>query len=76
MKQILISIEMHMYTVLVFNADLNVLGFKWQRQLMFRSKLTMHTAFERDDNKEPAAITAIAVSKYDTITPQLHLTLR
>lgn len=39
------------------------LGFKWQRQLLFRSKLTMHTAFERDDNKEPAAITAIAVSK-------------
>lgn len=38
-------------------------GFKWQRQLLFRSKLTMHTAFERDDNKEPAAITAIAVSK-------------
>ncbi|XP_061175428.1 WD repeat and FYVE domain-containing protein 3-like isoform X2 [Saccostrea echinata] len=38
-------------------------GFKWQRQLMFRSKLTMHTAFERDDNKEPAVITAIAVSK-------------
>ena len=66
---------MHMYKVIVFNADLNVLGFKWQRQLMFRSKLTMHTAFERDDNKEPAAITAIAVSKYDTITPQLLLTL-
>ncbi|XP_056017801.1 WD repeat and FYVE domain-containing protein 3-like isoform X2 [Ostrea edulis] len=38
-------------------------GFKWQRQLMFRSKLTMHTAFERDDNKEPAVISAIAVSK-------------
>ena len=66
---------MHMYTVLVFNADLNVLGFKWQRQLMFRSKLTMHTAFERDDNKEPAAITAIAVSKYDTIHPQLFPTI-
>ena len=60
---------MHMYKVIVFNADLNVLGFKWQRQLMFRSKLTMHTAFERDDNKEPAAITAIAVSKYDIIHP-------
>lgn len=38
-------------------------GFKWQRQLMFRSKLTMHTAFERKDNKDPAAVTAIAVSK-------------
>ncbi|GFS12293.1 WD repeat and FYVE domain-containing protein 3 [Elysia marginata] len=38
-------------------------GFCWQRQLVFRSKLTMHTAFERKDNKEPAAITAIAISK-------------
>ena len=38
-------------------------GFKWQRQLVFRSKLTMHTAFERKDNKDPAAVTAIAISK-------------
>lgn len=38
-------------------------GFRWQRQLVFRSKLTMHTAFERKDNKEPAAVTAIAISK-------------
>jgi len=38
-------------------------GFSWQRQLVFRSKLTMHTAFERKDNKDPAAVTAIAVSK-------------
>ncbi|XP_070185825.1 WD repeat and FYVE domain-containing protein 3-like isoform X2 [Littorina saxatilis] len=38
-------------------------GFRWQRQLMFRSKLTMHTAFERKDNKEPAAVTAIAISR-------------
>ncbi|XP_064637335.1 WD repeat and FYVE domain-containing protein 3-like isoform X3 [Lineus longissimus] len=38
-------------------------GFKWQRQLIFRSKLTMHTAFERTDNKEPAAVTTIAVSR-------------
>ncbi|KAL5018829.1 hypothetical protein ScPMuIL_004551 [Solemya velum] len=38
-------------------------GFKWQRQLMFRSKLTMHTAFERKDNKDPAAVTAIAISR-------------
>ena len=30
---------------------------------MFRSKLTMHTAFERKDNKDPAAVTAIALSK-------------
>ncbi|CAH0558995.1 unnamed protein product [Brassicogethes aeneus] len=38
-------------------------GFKWQRQLVFRSKLTMHTAFDRKDNAEPASITALAVSK-------------
>ena len=38
-------------------------GFKWQRQLVFCSKLTMHTAYERKDNKEPAAVSAIAVSK-------------
>ncbi|KAH8377111.1 hypothetical protein KR093_003521 [Drosophila rubida] len=38
-------------------------GFKWQRQLMFRSKLTMHTAYDRKDNAEPASITALTVSK-------------
>lgn len=38
-------------------------GFEWQCQLVFRSKLTMHTAFDRKDNTEPAAVTALAVSK-------------
>jgi len=38
-------------------------GFHWQKQLVFRSKLTMHTAFERKDNKDPAAVTALAVSR-------------
>jgi anti-sigma regulatory factor (Ser/Thr protein kinase) len=38
-------------------------GFKWQRQLVFRNKLTMHTAYDRKDNAEPASITALAVSK-------------
>ncbi|CAG9764999.1 unnamed protein product [Ceutorhynchus assimilis] len=38
-------------------------GFKWQRQLVFRSKLTMHTAYDRKDNTEPASISALAVSK-------------
>ncbi len=38
-------------------------GHKWIAQLVFRSKLTMHTAFERKDNTEPAAITALAISK-------------
>lgn len=40
-----------------------ILGFMWQRQLVFRSKLTMHTAYDRKDNSEPASITALAVSK-------------
>lgn len=40
-----------------------LLGFHWQRQLVFRSKLTMHTAYDRKDNTEPASITALAVSK-------------
>lgn len=39
------------------------IGFKWQRQLVFRSKLTMHTAYDRKDNAEPASITALTVSK-------------
>lgn len=38
-------------------------GFKWQQQLVFRSKLTMHTAYDRKDNTEPASITSLAVSK-------------
>lgn len=31
--------------------------------MVFRSKLTMHTAYDRKDNAEPASITALAVSK-------------
>lgn len=38
-------------------------GFQWQRQLVFRSKLTMHTAYDRKDNTEPASITCISISK-------------
>ncbi|VDP32376.1 unnamed protein product, partial [Soboliphyme baturini] len=38
-------------------------GFKWERRLIFRSKLSMHTAFERKDNPTPAAITAVQPSK-------------
>nr|XP_022909115.1 WD repeat and FYVE domain-containing protein 3 [Onthophagus taurus] len=38
-------------------------GFKWQRQLVFKSKLTMHTAYDRKDNTEPASITSLAVSR-------------
>lgn len=38
-------------------------GFRWQRQLVYRSKLTMHTAYDRKDNAQPASITALTVSK-------------
>lgn len=38
-------------------------GHRWVAQLSFASKLTMHTAYERKDNKEPAAITCLAISK-------------
>ncbi|XP_076127007.1 WD repeat and FYVE domain-containing protein 3 [Alosa pseudoharengus] len=38
-------------------------GYRWERQLVFRSKLTMHTAFDRKDNAHPAEITALAISK-------------
>ncbi|KAK4474687.1 hypothetical protein MN116_001816 [Schistosoma mekongi] len=41
--------------------DSNVM--KWSRILVFRSKLTMHTAYERADNKSPADITALAISR-------------
>lgn len=52
-----------MCVVLYLDFCLFTLGFKWQRQLVFRSKLTMHTAYDRKDNAEPASITALAVSK-------------
>lgn len=39
-------------------------GHVWQKRLVFRGKLTMHTAYDRQDNKEPASITAISVSRY------------
>jgi WD repeat and FYVE domain-containing protein 3 len=38
-------------------------GYKWKRQLIFRTKLTMHTAFDRKDNPDPAAVSALAISK-------------
>jgi hypothetical protein len=31
--------------------------------LVFRAKLTMHTAYERVDNVDPAGVTALAISK-------------
>ena len=36
-------------------------GFRWQYQIVFRTKLTAHTAYERQDNPLPAPVTAIAV---------------
>ena len=41
-----------------YNSD----GYVWKRQLVFRAKLTMHTAFGRPDNADPAAVTALAIS--------------
>ena len=41
-----------------YNSD----GYVWKRQLVFRAKLTMHTAFERPDNVDPAAVTSLAIS--------------
>jgi len=38
-------------------------GFKWDRRLNYRGKLTMHTAYERKENPSPAAVTAIGISK-------------
>jgi len=38
-------------------------GYKWQRELIFRSKLTMHTSFDRKDNSDPASVTALSISK-------------
>ncbi|XP_061906663.1 WD repeat and FYVE domain-containing protein 3 isoform X3 [Entelurus aequoreus] len=38
-------------------------GYRWERQLVFRSKLTMHTAFDRKDNAQPAEVTSLAISK-------------
>lgn len=32
--------------------------------MVLRHKLTMHTAFAREDNSAPAAITSLLVSKY------------
>lgn len=38
-------------------------GYVWERKIIFRGKMTMHTAYDRKDNTEPASITAISVSK-------------
>ncbi|XP_077877662.1 WD repeat and FYVE domain-containing protein 3 isoform X8 [Ictidomys tridecemlineatus] len=38
-------------------------GYRWERQLVFRHKFTMHTAFIRRDNTHPAEVTALGISK-------------
>ncbi|KER21828.1 hypothetical protein T265_15007, partial [Opisthorchis viverrini] len=35
----------------------------WTRELAPRGKLTMHTAYGRSDNQQPASITALAISR-------------
>lgn len=37
--------------------------FRWHSQLIFRTKLTMHTAYDMKGNAEPASITSLAISK-------------
>ncbi|XP_032825005.2 WD repeat and FYVE domain-containing protein 3 isoform X1 [Petromyzon marinus] len=38
-------------------------GFCWERQLVLCGRLTMHTAFDRKDNAQPAEVTALTISK-------------
>uniref|UniRef100_A0A1I8IRL4 WD repeat and FYVE domain-containing protein 3 n=1 Tax=Macrostomum lignano TaxID=282301 RepID=A0A1I8IRL4_9PLAT len=38
-------------------------GLRWTRQLLFKSKLTMHTAYERNDNSQPAGVTSLSISR-------------
>ncbi|XP_048589940.1 WD repeat and FYVE domain-containing protein 3-like [Nematostella vectensis] len=35
----------------------------WRRKLVLRHKLTMHTAFDREDNMAPASVTSLLISK-------------
>ena len=39
-------------------------GTNYSSAMIFRTKLTMHTAYDRQDNSEPASITSLAISKY------------
>jgi hypothetical protein len=38
-------------------------GHKWKRELIFKSKLAMHTSYDRKDNADAASVTAISISK-------------
>lgn len=38
-------------------------GYKWKRELIFKSKLTMHTSYDRKDNSDPASVTALSISR-------------
>ncbi|GBP47766.1 WD repeat and FYVE domain-containing protein 3 [Eumeta japonica] len=38
-------------------------NLKWVRHLVFRGRLTMHTAYERRDNANPASVTCVAAAK-------------
>ncbi|VEL20650.1 unnamed protein product, partial [Protopolystoma xenopodis] len=46
-----------------YNSEVHCSCRRWRRRLIFRGKLTMHTAFERADNRSPAAVTAVAISR-------------
>ena len=54
----------NVFAVVVFPDFLLCFVFQvWRRRLVLRHKLTMHTAFAREDNAAPAAITSLLVSK-------------
>uniref|UniRef100_A0A5S6QX43 WD repeat and FYVE domain-containing protein 3 n=1 Tax=Trichuris muris TaxID=70415 RepID=A0A5S6QX43_TRIMR len=44
-------------------SSLGEMAPKWERRLVFRARLSMHTAFERKDNPCPAAVTALFPSR-------------
>uniref|UniRef100_A0A0E4C7D2 Uncharacterized protein n=4 Tax=gambiae species complex TaxID=44542 RepID=A0A0E4C7D2_ANOGA len=45
------------------NLKLSKSNVAWERKLVFRTDLTMHTAYDYKNNIEPASITALAISK-------------
>ena len=43
--------------------SLQQIPMTWRYQLVFRGKLTSHTSFDRNDNRMPAAVTAMVLSR-------------
>lgn len=55
---VLIRSSIYLNIVLLTDA-----GIKWRRRLVFRGKLTMHTAYDRRDNASPASVTCVAAAR-------------